>query len=183
MMIKKVLNEIGKLIMKMRNELMKRTAVIYFSLEGNTQFVAEIIAQKMQADIFVIQAQKTYHTQGFKKFFWGGKSVVFNERPLIEPLDFIAEQYERIFIGTPIWVGTMAPPVKSFCYQYQFTGKEVQLFCTHGGGKFVKFSQEVQKILPDNDFGTVFAQREPLILHQEQQAQQACEQWLQQIEN
>ncbi|MGL5915441.1 MAG: flavodoxin family protein, partial [Culicoidibacterales bacterium] len=74
-----------------------------------------MIAKKTQADVFVVKAKKTYHTQGFKKFFWGGKSVFFNEIPELESLTFDANQYERIFIGTPIWVGTMAPPIKSFC--------------------------------------------------------------------
>lgn len=161
---------------------MKKTAVVYFSLEGNTQILAEVIAEVTRADVFVVQAKQTYHTKGFKKFFWGGKSVVFNELPELESLAFQAEQYERIFIGTPIWVGTMAPPIKSFCHQYPFSGKEVQLFCTHGGGKYVKFVQEIQKLLPNNQFGAVFAQKEPVILKQEAQARQACREWLQSLE-
>ncbi|MGL5916140.1 MAG: flavodoxin [Culicoidibacterales bacterium] len=161
---------------------MKKTAVIYFSLEGNTKLLADVIAKKTQADVFVVKAKKTYHEQGFKKFFWGGKSVFFNEIPELESLTFDANQYERIFIGTPIWVGTMAPPIKSFCYQYPFSGKEVQLFCTHGGGKYVKFEQSIKELLPDNQFAAVFAQKEPVILKQEVEAQQACQAWIDSLE-
>lgn len=161
-----------------RLKFMKKVAVIYFSLEGNTKLLAEVIAEKTQADVFEIKAEKTYHTQGVKKFFWGGKSVIFNERPVIQSLAFQAEQYDHIFVGTPIWVGTMAPPVKTFCSQYQISGKTIHLFCTHGGGKFVKFVQEATKMLPDNWFTAVFSQQEPVILKQEMEARQACQNWL-----
>ena len=43
------------------------------------------------------------------------------------------EQYDRVFIGYPIWWGDMPAIVKGFLESYDFTGKTVIPFCTHGG--------------------------------------------------
>lgn len=48
----------------------------------------------------------------------------------------LTNDYRIIFIGTPNWFKTFAPPVMSFLKQHDFTGKIVIPFCTHGGGGF-----------------------------------------------
>jgi flavodoxin len=50
-----------------------------------------------------------------------------------EPID----DYNTIFIGSPNWFRTLAPPVMSFLRKHDFSGKTVMPFCTHGGGGFV----------------------------------------------
>ena len=46
------------------------------------------------------------------------------------------EGYQTIFIASPNWFKTFAPPVLSFLRQHIFTGKIIIPFCTHGGGGF-----------------------------------------------
>ena len=52
-----------------------KTLVVYFSLEGNTDYVAEMIKEKTGADLLRLVPKKAYHDKGFAKFFWGGKSI------------------------------------------------------------------------------------------------------------
>ena len=58
-----------------------KTMIVYYSLEGNTEFAAEKIAAKLGADLLRIQPVKAYPSGGFRKFLWGGKSAVMAETP------------------------------------------------------------------------------------------------------
>lgn len=57
------------------------TLVVYFSFDGNTKFIAENIAKTISADIIELKTSKKYPTEGFRKYFWGGQSVIFGEKP------------------------------------------------------------------------------------------------------
>ncbi len=63
-----------------------------------------------------------------------------------EPID----DYSTIFIGTPNWFKTLAPPVRSFISQHDFAGKTVVPFCTHGGGGFCQIELDIAKECPNS---------------------------------
>lgn len=117
-----------------------KTAIVYYSLEGNTQYTADKIAEILKAscevDIIRIEPEKSYPDKGFKKFFWGGKSAVMAETPTLQPYEFDAEQYDRIIFGTPVWASTFTPPIRTFINENP-TVKEKQIAvftCFSGGG-------------------------------------------------
>ena len=91
-----------------------KTAIVYYSMSGNTKYVADKIAEKIDADIIRIEPVKAYPDQGAKKFIWGGKSAVMGETPALQSYEFSAEKYDRIILGTPVWASTFAPPIRSF---------------------------------------------------------------------
>jgi flavodoxin len=128
------------------------TLVVYFSFNGNTKFIAETIAETISADIIELKTSKKYPTEGFKKFFWGGKSVIFGEKPELtnDPIDI--SRYEKIIIGTPVWAGSFTPPIKSFLNQYNIQGKKIALFASHGGGGAEKCFAKLKKAIPENKF-------------------------------
>jgi flavodoxin len=111
-----------------------KSIVVYFSLEGHTRFVADIIAKETGADVFELRPVKEYVKTGFGKYFWGGKSVMFNEKPKLEtPLpDFSA--YDVIYIGTPIWASSFTPPINTFLADSNLQSKKLMLFACHAGG-------------------------------------------------
>ena len=128
------------------------TLVVYFSFDGNTRFIAETITKTMNADIIELKTSKQYPAEGFLKFFWGGKSVIFGEKPklLNDPIDL--DRYETILIGTPVWAGSYTPPVKSFISQYKLQGKRIALFASHAGGGAEKCFAKLKESLPGNEF-------------------------------
>ena len=56
--------------------------------------------------------------------------------------------YETVFIGSPNWFKTLAPPVMSFLRLNDFTGKTIIPFCTHGGGGFGQIANDIAKECP-----------------------------------
>ena len=64
-----------------------KNLVVFYSLEGNTKFIASQIAKKVNADILELKTKKEYPNKGFKKYFWGGRSVLFNQKPELMEYD------------------------------------------------------------------------------------------------
>ena len=140
-----------------------KTAVVYYSWSGNTRFAAETIAKKAGADIFEIKAETPYNND-FGKCCDEAKPECYGKtlRPIkpIEGLDLA--KYDIVFVGTPNWWGTMAPPVCTWVTQSKdaLKGKTVCLFQTHGGGgmqrvgkDFAELIGDSVKVLPPKAFG------------------------------
>ena len=115
-----------------------KTAIVYYSLGGNTGFAAgELVSAGLDADLIEIRPEKAYPDKGFRKFFWGGKSAVMAETPKLMPYSFDPDRYDRIVIGFPVWAGTMAPPVRTFALEQKeaIRGKRIAAFaCQSGSG-------------------------------------------------
>ena len=132
-----------------------KAAVVYFSWspDGNTRFAAETIAAKIGAKTFEIKAEKPYSTN-YRTCCDEAKPECYGKqlRPIqkIEGLDLA--QYDVIFVGTPNWWGTMAPPVRTFVTQNAaaLKGKTVCLFQTNGGGGMQRCGKEFAEIVPDS---------------------------------
>ena len=137
------------------------TLVVYFSFDGNTKFIAEKIAETINADIIELKTSKKYPTEGFSKYFWGGKSVIFGEKPKLTNNSIDLNRYETIFIGTPVWAGSYTPPIKSFIRQYKIQGKRIALFASHGGNGADKCFAKLKAALPENKFIGEMAFLEP----------------------
>ena len=45
-----------------------KTAIVYYSMSGNTKYAADKIAEKIEADIIRIEPEKAYPDKGAKKF-------------------------------------------------------------------------------------------------------------------
>lgn len=124
-----------------------KAAVVYFSLEGNTKYVAEKIASELHADIIALKPLKPYPTGKFSKYFWCGKSAVFREAPALEPDQFDPARYDLIILGTPIWAGNFTPPIRTFIKNHKLAGKNVALFACCSGGPTEKCFEELKQVL------------------------------------
>ena len=129
-----------------------KTAVVYFSWSGNTRFAAETIAKKTGADLFEIKAETPYNGD-FGKCCDEAKPECYGKtlrsiKP-IEGLDLA--KYDVVFVGSPNWWGTMAPPVRTWVTQGKdaLKGKTVCLFQTHGGGGMQRVGKDFAELIGD----------------------------------
>ena len=95
-----------------------KSLVIFYSFEGNTKLMAENIAQTAEADVLELKPKKEIQSKGFMKYFWGGKAAMMKEKPELLPFDKNIQDYDLIFIGTPVWAWTYSPPLNSFFSSY-----------------------------------------------------------------
>ena len=125
-----------------------RTAIVYYSMSGNTQYVAEKIAEKLSADIIRIESVKEYPNQGAQKFFWGGKSAIMGEKPKLQPYECNLEKYDRIIIGTPVWASNFAPPIRTFIHENRsISDKKIAVFTCFSGGGAEKAIDKMKKYI------------------------------------
>ena len=122
-----------------------KIAVVYYSLEGNTKFVAEKIAGRLNADLIELKCVKSYPTGKVSKFLWGGKSVTFGEKPALIPYNFNANDYTAVIIGSPVWASKYAPPLKTFFAENDISEKKLGFFTCCAGGKPDKCFAEMKR--------------------------------------
>ena len=111
--------------------------VVYYSLEGNTDYVANKIKEKTGADLLRLIPRKAYHDKGLAKFLWGGKSALMAEKPALEEYDIDLSQYDRVIFGFPVWASTFTPPLRTFIEDNKdaLSGKRFVAFaCQSGNG-------------------------------------------------
>jgi len=128
-----------------------KTAVIYYSLDGNSALVAETIKATIGigADTFEIKTKDNKKRKGFVKILWGGAQVMFGKKPPIVPLSVDVNAYDLIILGTPVWAGSPAPAMVSFLDKTAINGKKIALFCCHGGGQGKVF-EKLKALLKGN---------------------------------
>lgn len=111
--------------------------VVYFSGTGNTKLLAETIAETTGADIFEIVPEVPYTSEDLN---YNNSNCRANQemndenaRPVISSSIENIEDYDTIFIGYPIWWGTMPRIINTFLDTYDLSGKTIMPFCTSGG--------------------------------------------------
>ena len=129
--------------------------VVYFSWspEGNTRFAAKTIAAKLGAKTFEIKAEKAYSSD-YQTCCHEAKPECYGKKQrAIHPVEGLdLAKYKVIFIGTPNWWGTMAPPVRTWVTQNvaALEGKTVCVFQTNGGGGMQRVGKEFAELVPNS---------------------------------
>ena len=157
-----------------------KTLVVFYSLDGNTEFVAGILANKLQADLVKLELEKPYTVKGFKKFLLLGMRAIFNSKPKLANENIDISHYDNFVIGTPVWAGAQSAPLNSFIKLYKISGKKVALFVCSGGPDVDKCFTKMKKALGENDFVGEIDFVEP-VKHGKEEATSKAEQWAQSL--
>ncbi|MHC1684703.1 MAG: flavodoxin [Clostridiaceae bacterium] len=133
----------------------KKILIVHYSLQGHTKEIASNIKELTGGDIFEIELEKPYnlataYTVGLVHAKKGTAPTLKNHLANIN-------DYDAIFIGSPIWWYTISPPILSFIEEYNLENKIIIPFCTHAGNfgdYFEKFNSKCSrsKVLKGNDF-------------------------------
>jgi len=108
-----------------------KSLVVYYSLTGKTRLVAEAIAEALNATLVEIEERRPIPFPFV--YLSGGFAAFTNRGSKINPIDVDLKQYERIFVGSPVWAYRPAPAINSFIYKTNFEGRSVIPFFTMGG--------------------------------------------------
>ena len=126
-----------------------KTAIVYYSMSGNTKMIAEMISKELSSDMIELIPEKAYPDKGMRKFLWGGFAAVMSEKPKLYPYSFDAELYDLILIGSPVWASNVAPPIRTFVEETRHALKEKQfgVFLCYAGGGADKALEKLKKLL------------------------------------
>lgn len=123
--------------------------VAVYSWSGNTLHMAKEIQKATGADFLEITPVKPYPAD-MKECIQQARTECKNgvKPELSTKLDQVSK-YDIIFIGSPNWCGTMAPPVRTFLASAKLNGKTLIPFFTHGSGGMQQCENDV-KALAEN---------------------------------
>ena len=113
-----------------------KVLVAYFSATGNTETVANYIAQATGGDLFELVPADPYTSEDLNYNDDSSRVVYEHDNPEAQNIELTAdtvdnwEEYDTVFIGYPIWWHIAAWPVNDFVTSNDFTGKTVIPFCT-----------------------------------------------------
>lgn len=140
-----------------------KTAIIYYSMSGNTATAAKKVAEGLRGDLIEIKPVKAFPDKGFKKFLWGGKSAVMAEKPKLMPYQFDPEQYDQIVIGFPVWASNVAPPIRTFAVENKeaIKNKKTAAFACQGGSGAEKAFRKLLDCLGQDAFTATMILNDP----------------------
>lgn len=117
--------------------------VVDGKLYGNTEYVASLIAEATGGILFAIKTEKEYPGTHKALIDEAKREQQANERPRLTTHIKNLKDYDVVFVGYPNWWYDMPMAIYSFFDEYDFSGKTVIPFVTHGGSRF---SQSVETI-------------------------------------
>ena len=122
--------------------------VVYFSQSGNTAIIARMIQEAAGGDVFEIVPVDAYPTDYDAVVAQAKKELNADFRPAIKSPGPDLAAYDTIFVGSPNWWSTIAPPVMTYLQGHNFKGKTVIPFITHEGSRMGKSVQDVKRLCP-----------------------------------
>ena len=127
--------------------------------KGNTQILAEFIAQELKADTFHIQTVTPY-PKNYKEC----TNIALDEqkkkaRPKLAGSIPNLKDYDIIFLGYPIWWGDLPMAVYTFLESSDFAGKIIIPFCTHEGSGESGTAKRIQSACPKATVLKAFSMR------------------------
>lgn len=123
--------------------------VINGQVLGNTQYMAQVIQQTTGGDIFRIEPAEPYPTDHDTLVDLAAEEQDNNARPqLAAQIENFAD-YDIVFVGYPIWWSDLPMILYSFFDEYDFSGKTIIPFSTHGGSSFAGTPATIQQLEPN----------------------------------
>ena len=116
---------------------------------GNIQYVADIIQKNTGADLFRIEPETPYTTDHEDLVDLAKEEQNSNARPQIKNSIENFEQYDTVFVGYPNWWGDMPQIIYTFFDAYDFTGKTIIPYNTHGGSGFSNTISTIKNLEPN----------------------------------
>ena len=119
--------------------------VVYYSYSGITRRLAEDIALITDGDLLELKPLRPYSFSYNTAVKEVREEIEKGYCPHLTEGAEAIENAEVIFIGSPNWLKTFAPPVLSFLRTVDLSGKTIIPFCTHGGGGFGRMIEDYKK--------------------------------------
>ena len=117
--------------------------IVYYSRTGKTRIVANTLKDQLSCEIEEIKSTED------REGFWGVITCVLDSildrDDVIEPFNKDLKGYNPIIIASPIWIGKLSSPARTFIKQTELKDKEVDIFLTYNG----RLTEEKEKALED----------------------------------
>lgn len=116
---------------------------------GNNQYFAQVIQEVTSGDVFRIEPEIPYPTDHSALVDQASEEQESDARPAITGAIENFEDYDTVFIGYPIWWSNMPQIMYTFFDTYDFSGKTIIPFGTHGGSGWAGTPNTIAELEPN----------------------------------
>jgi flavodoxin len=135
------------------NSYGSQVAVVYFSATGTTAEIAKMITDETESDLFEIVPQIPYSSDDLNYNDDNCRANMEQNddsaRPEISNDLSLVESYDTVYLGYPVWWGTVPRIIQTFIENYDLSDATVYTFCTSGGSGIEKSISDLQTMYPD----------------------------------
>lgn len=116
---------------------------------GNNEYIAQIIQRETGGELFAIETVQEYPTTHDPLLEFAYNEKADNARPELATQIENLDSYDVIFLGYPNWNADLPMPLYTFLEEYDFSGKTIIPFTTHGGSGFSRTIQTISELQPN----------------------------------
>lgn len=141
---------------------------------GNAALLAEWIQDEVGGDLFSIVVEEPYSSDYDECLDRAAQELEEDARPELVSHVENMEQYDTVFLGFPNWWYGAPMAVLSFLEEYDFSGKTVIPFITHGTGGMANTIGDIEDVLPED-----IRMLEPIGVYRPEvkESQEAIQEW------
>ena len=114
--------------------------VVYYTLHGHTRKAAQDICSALRESpsaggitALELSIAKSRSDDDYQTYVWCQEEVSVPSEPVVHHDEYHFTDADLVVLGTPVWAGTLSPPMRSFLRQHEFFRKAIALFCTYDG--------------------------------------------------
>lgn len=118
---------------------------------GNSQIIADWIAELTGGDLYAIQTTYTYPQDYDALVSVGEGQDIDGILPAMLTHPENLEQYSYVYLVSPVWHFSMPAPVRSFLLDNDLSGKTIFAFAVNAGSSFGSMIEELEQYEPGAD--------------------------------
>lgn len=131
-----------------------RYLVLFASRSGNTERMANEIREQLNCDILEVEPEVAYDNDYNAMLERAQEELAAIRQGNYPPVKTSVESfddYDIVFVGYPIWYGSMATPMQTFLHTHasKLAGKRIALFATSGSSGISSSVSEARNLCPD----------------------------------
>ena len=126
----------------------KKALIIFYSWSGNTKGIATQIHQKTGGDLVELELVQPYSSNYNTCLDEAKRDMERGARPELKTKIADMGQYDIVCLGYPNWWATIPMPIATLLETYDFSGKIILPFCSHGGGRLGQSVTDIAKLAP-----------------------------------
>lgn len=159
-----------------------RYLVLFTSRSGNTERVANVIRDQLDCDILEVEPETAFEEDYNAMLERARKElddIQGGNYPAVKTFMEDFNDYDFVFVGYPIWYGSMATTMQSFLHSHasKLEGKRIALFATSGGSGISSSAREAEALCPDSEI----MEQTLLFTSSSSQVESRVDSWLEQL--
>jgi len=130
-----------------------KSLVVFYSRTGITKKLAQEISKNLKCNIEEIFDTK--NRQGIFGYLKSGRDAMSKRFTRLKPITKNPSKYDLIILGTPVWVGTLSTPIRTYIHENRDNFKKIAFFCTLGGSGAEKTFRDMENICNKKPIATL----------------------------